>query len=60
MVNLGFSGHGLMQAEVANLLTEVDASVYVAPTPFVNSDVIVTSALFCTLWFIQYEYNACC
>jgi hypothetical protein len=29
VVNLGFSGHGLMQTEVGTLLAEVEASVYV-------------------------------
>jgi hypothetical protein len=29
VVNLGFSGHGLMQAEIAHLLTQLSPSVYV-------------------------------
>ena len=29
VINLGFSGHGLMQKEVGTLLAEIDASIFV-------------------------------
>ncbi|VAX38342.1 Platelet-activating factor acetylhydrolase IB gamma subunit [hydrothermal vent metagenome] len=41
IINLGFSGNGRMEAEVAKLMTEIDASVYVIDClPNINSTLV--------------------